>query len=122
MHMCVFLSLNGPPIITLQVHSSIVSVCDVLAKLGNLEQKKSIKLQVKHTHAKNMYSTTCMLMYVVNNKNFSSTSCICRAHISMAGVTNIAIFFTNQNVMKFEHEINTQYKNIYHQESICRAD
>jgi hypothetical protein len=43
-------------------------------------------------------------------------------HISMAGVTNIAIFFTNQNVTKFEQEINIQYKNICHQESICGVD
>jgi hypothetical protein len=63
-----------------------------------------------------------MLMYVIKNKNCSSMTCMCRTHISMAGVTNIAIFFTNQNVTKFEHEMNTPYENIYHQESICGAD
>jgi hypothetical protein len=50
-------------------------------------------------------------MYVIKDNDFGSISHMCRAHISMAGVTSFAIFFTNQNVTKFEHEMNTQYKN-----------
>jgi hypothetical protein len=53
-------------------------------------------------------------MYAIKNKNVGSTSCMCIAHILMVGVAYIAIFFNNLNVIKCEHEMNTQYKHIYH--------
>jgi hypothetical protein len=35
------------------------------------------------------------------------------AHVLTAGIANVVILFANQNVTKFEHEMNTEYENKY---------
>jgi hypothetical protein len=109
-----------PPIITLQVHSDNAHTTaiywvfrDVLPKFQEcvLQEIRSKKcpLNNRSTHTCHEHVKYCL--YVIKNKNFGSTPCMCRAHIPMAGVVNIAISLTNQNVAKFEHEKKTQYKN-----------